>query len=128
MSKPKPIMLPEQIANYLDETVGRDKVGRGDALELILEEMRLKDRFIRWFQTKFGDEWQFVLADCARYGWDKEEELYYLILPGVTGELSNGITLGGHRIGHGGHKFKPSEIKQHDPRYLPFLVKAEQEL
>lgn len=122
MKKKAPVTLPEEIARFFDEAVGRDRVGAGQAMALMLEEIALKDKYVRYFQAKYGDTWQFVIADCARYGWDFEEELYYVVLPGVTGELSNGVNLAGYTIGVGGHKFRLKELDQIDKRYRQFAI------
>ena len=73
MNKKAPVTLPEEIARFFDEAVGRDRVGAGQTMALMLEEIALKDKYVRYFQAKYGDTWQFVIADCARYGWDFEE-------------------------------------------------------
>ena len=46
----------------------------------------------------------------------------YVVLPGVTGELSNGVNLAGYTIGVGGHKFRLKELDQIDKRYRQFAI------
>lgn len=54
MKNKAPVTLPEEIARFFDEAVGRDRVGAGQTMALMLEEIALKD--------KYGDTWQFVIA------------------------------------------------------------------
>jgi hypothetical protein len=61
MKNKAPVTLPEEIARFFDEAVGRDRVGAGQTMALMLEEMALKDKYVRYFQAKYCDTWQFAI-------------------------------------------------------------------
>lgn len=124
----QPIQLPEQIAEFFDEVIGKENVGVGMTFTIMLEELAAKDKFMKWFKRRFGDNYLFAISDCARYGWDAVEPLFYVVLPGVAGELSQGYTLNGQPIGHGRTPFRESEITDYYPQYRQFLVPVDPEL
>lgn len=98
-------------------------------------ETELEAKTIRWMQ----DYNEGLFVDMFKYGYEVEEQKYYICLPNMSGEneiyiwyeeeTGNYYTAGEKTIGEiAGNKiqFTEQEIRDYDPKYMAFAKPVEE--
>ena len=132
----KPV-VPQFVAKWYESEGKRDswwnwfyKWGRDKG------ETELEAKTIRWMQ----DYNEGLFVDMFKYGYEVEEQKYYICLPSMSGEnevyiwheeeTGNYYTTSNKAIGEvAGNKiqFTEQEIKDYEPRYMVFAKPSEEE-